>query len=712
MVNKMTKLRIDSINANNIGPIQKKLGAKLGDVSLFYGKNEEGKTFLVEAILQAMYKTHAQTRAINGQINLEISDGSERSTKFTLHGKDKLEDIFFSNLPKQLDLSRLSVVKGGELSFEKTGGNSISADTLKSYLSDPKKIGKLEKKRNASGIESLLGCKIEHGELTTGRNMGEVKKYNDALQELRETNDLISRINEDDSYYLIQQYSEELATCEKSLKTQEQAKAYKAFTLQRQQANLQAELAPINITQITTAEQKFELVENKTSKIAESVSKNADTRAKTKEIAWIQQAVTDYELLGKSGRSGKFIFPWVIAFLLLLATAASVWLFPQGVSLGLVVVALLTSFWMLAAYRSDTSNSGSASEMKRILDEASKKFGKVVASGSGLKTIHKELEKIEIQLINEEEGRRELERQLAEDKRQLRDALAASFGSDIPAHDKTLQELANLRAQHSQLTRELEQVAQNLLALGIPQHLANPQDPGTPYDAQEYARLDNRVRDLRSSLERETSKATEFRNQVGGSVKLFNDPSLEDLLTALGNKKTEIETQIAEFRQRILAWLAVDQALQEYQADEMHTIEETLANTGCGRILKVITGKYNNVSLDNNELMVHSEDESYPLASLSTGTQEQVLLAIRLGLLSHVLDDSTSFILLDDAFQHSDWTRREYLIDMVAKLAADGWQILYFTMDDHIRKLFESKVQPILGERYSQFALADYHLAD
>ena len=110
--------------------------------------------------------------------------------------------------------------------------------------------------------------------------------------------------------------------------------------------------------------------------------------------------------------------------------------------------------------------------------------------------------------------------------------------------------------------------------------------------------------------------------------------------------------------------------------------------------------------------MVHAEGESYPLASLSTGTQEQVLLAIRLGLLSHVLEDNTSFIILDDAFQHSDWTRRENLIQIVANLARDGWQILYFTMDDHIRELFEKKIKPSFGEQYHLISLTDYRTND
>jgi uncharacterized protein YhaN len=49
------------------------------------------------------------------------------------------------------------------------------------------------------------------------------------------------------------------------------------------------------------------------------------------------------------------------------------------------------------------------------------------------------------------------------------------------------------------------------------------------------------------------------------------------------------------------------------------------------------------------------------------------------------------FLVLDDAFQHADWERRERLMDEVIRLGKKGWQILYLTMDDHIRDLFHDR---------------------
>ena len=69
-----------------------------------------------------------------------------------------------------------------------------------------------------------------------------------------------------------------------------------------------------------------------------------------------------------------------------------------------------------------------------------------------------------------------------------------------------------------------------------------------------------------------------------------------------------------------------------------------------------------------------------------------------------LLGQDSLFVILDDAFQHSDWQRREKLVQHLTEMARLGWQIIYFTMDDHIRGLFE-KQGSVLGQAYRQFAL-------
>ena len=53
-------------------------------------------------------------------------------------------------------------------------------------------------------------------------------------------------------------------------------------------------------------------------------------------------------------------------------------------------------------------------------------------------------------------------------------------------------------------------------------------------------------------------------------------------------------------------------------------------------------------------MLVSDKDEEYPLTSMSNGAREQTFLALRMGFASIAMEGKTAFLILDDAFQHSD----------------------------------------------------------
>ena len=117
------------------------------------------------------------------------------------------------------------------------------------------------------------------------------------------------------------------------------------------------------------------------------------------------------------------------------------------------------------------------------------------------------------------------------------------------------------------------------------------------------------------------------------------------------------------------------------------------------------TGRYQEVELDGNELVVCDDYNRFRLSELSTGSREQVLLALRMGFASRILGHECAFMILDDSFQHSDWKRRELMLDQVIYLTQYGWQVVYFSMDDHLRDLFLSRFSERLGKDFIFHAL-------
>ena len=95
-------------------------------------------------------------------------------------------------------------------------------------------------------------------------------------------------------------------------------------------------------------------------------------------------------------------------------------------------------------------------------------------------------------------------------------------------------------------------------------------------------------------------------------------------------------------------------------------------------------------------------NQAFSFNDLSTGTREQIFLALRMGFARRIMQGEKAFIILDDAFQHSDWERRPSLVDTTFTLADEGWQVIYFSMDDNIRDLFDKRGKKALKGTYTR----------
>ena len=154
--------------------------------------------------------------------------------------------------------------------------------------------------------------------------------------------------------------------------------------------------------------------------------------------------------------------------------------------------------------------------------------------------------------------------------------------------------------------------------------------------------------------------------------------------------------------------MQVNTAIEEFREEEDAGITDGLKRDELTKPLQALTaGRYNRIKQDEESglVCVTDEDEEYPLADTSTGAQEQILLALRIGFASIVMEGQTAFLILDDAFQHSDWDRRKNLIAEILRLVKTGWQVFYFAMDDHIRDLF-LEAGGELGNRFRSLELS------
>jgi len=231
--------------------------------------------------------------------------------------------------------------------------------------------------------------------------------------------------------------------------------------------------------------------------------------------------------------------------------------------------------------------------------------------------------------------------------------------------------------------------------------------PATDYSAEKEKEIGEEIASLKERIEEERNKLDNVKNKLAEhiSYETAMTGSLEDIATA-------IETKILEYRNlahrayaSMIAAHVVDDVLTVFQREEDTRLEEAINEGETVRLIEKFTRRYNRIYLEGDEVEIGSNEAVYHFGSLSTGVQEQILLALRMGIARKLSGKENLFLVLDDAFQYSDWERRQYLIDQVIEIVKDGWQVIYFTMDDDIRDRFLKAAETLPPENFRMITL-------
>lgn len=251
--------------------------------------------------------------------------------------------------------------------------------------------------------------------------------------------------------------------------------------------------------------------------------------------------------------------------------------------------------------------------------------------------------------------------------------------------------LNNLINQINLTKSSLDNISGQLAGLGVLQKDYLDKDPGIVYDSIELVNLENTLKEKQEQFNKINDENSAFKNEIISVTGAQLNDNWETLIEKLNEKKREIMDQLRQKESFIIAGILVHQTINELLLEEEKQIQNNINSKEFSTTLQNITGKYNGLTINNDgKLTITSQLADYDLRDLSTGTKEQVLFALRVTLAEKILNDK-AFLILDDAFQHSDYDRRPRLINQLFTLADDGWQIIYLTMDDNIRDTFKQK---------------------
>lgn len=697
-------LRIDRIKVNRGGPLEGDFDFEPGDLSLIYGPNESGKTYVVESLIRFLFKTTGKAPFAKGLRDFEfggkvmVSGLREDPMSFT-RSSGRLEDHWEAGPGLPHDLSRLLVVRAGDTSLA-AEADGVGGDVLKTYLSGE---GILD--RVASRISPTLQSAAIEGAQITGPQRGELKARETASAKLGRIQKLLAEVEErygSGEAYALRQRVESLGT---EVATLESARRYRAGLEAARITALEADKRALpKATDVAELGRDIRELESVRAKIEDRSAKLAALEMSADDHRWAQEAVGVYRTV----TSGTAVSGPKPTYLVLagVVVAATVGFGLAGITIGLVACAVLVVtlgvLYAREVQRSLASAGESAAqnaELERLKAEFKARFD---ADLTDLAALEAKCEELKENATRAELGRDDL-RALTDEVRDRDTKIAAclkQWTGDAVSEPDWLERLDDLRRKVSELDEQRDEAKQALVDLGVLAEDYLGEDPGGVWAPERHAELTREIEGAKSALSAQETELDQLKQRVRGATGC-ESADWEVLITALRDSREAAAAEYRALTAEILAKIQVNSVIQELREAETSRIEEGLERTELTEPLYAITGRYRSVRLDGDRslVLVSDQDEDFALAGMSTGVREQAFLALRMGFASIAMEGATGFLILDDAFQHSDWDRRRNLVERTLGFVEGGWQVLYFTMDDHIRDLFHSAGARI-GERF------------
>jgi uncharacterized protein YhaN len=688
-------VRIEKINIEKAGPINE-LQLVLKKFNLIYGLNEQGKTFLVEFVLRSLFRNLSgwSLRDVEGRGKVEVSiDGSPTILKPS--SRNKLEDILGKNesgMPAQV--SRLLVVKGAELSFDKRQRPGIGKEILKDFFSGQRVLDEIQGKIKAT----VQSSKFTNGDIK-GPNRGKISSRNELSDSLADFDSLVRQVEAIYSGGEREGLQAKISELKEAIGEQESAKRHYAYQVNQRFQKHQEQLNLLPQDDVDNLRADLDKLHEAENRIGRQDTQLTELAQDSEGYEWLEEAISVYEQRGtRESERVSPLFPIAIVLTLLLAVISSFLGFPLGTVL-LVILASVIGWLYLLQYQSAAEHAVDTDEIQNLRTEYQKRFDQPLSGLPQLKESKKSMDEAY-------HGSKTLAKELEDEKTKLenlQDLIVTRFRN---LADKTLDRsdwesgFRKLRRQRNELLEQSNSERVELAALRIPDP-EYQQEPGSvEYNEQIFETLQLELEQIEELLNSETDQLNNLKQRISGLTGDDISVTWEDLIQNLQDMRARTAKKFSKLTAEIAAGILVNKQLDVIRAEEEQQIQNKIESETVALPIYNITKRYSGLQYDEGTVYVSDDYGRFALSDLSTGALEQVLLGLRLGFASKLLDATQLFLILDDAFQHADWGRRQRLVDQMVTLANNGWQIIYFTMDDHIKELFDEAGNQYFQDQY------------
>ena len=689
--------RIESIKVNRGGPLDRDFEFSPGELNLIYGPNESGKTYVIESLIKFLFQDKGDwnSREWSGGGRVMVSGLNDGPVVFNTTS-EKLEEYWDGEEDLPRTLSRLLIVRSGETRLSDDDGDGVGHSILKDYLSAGSLLDKIDDDNRIS--RTIKRARVVGGEqpVIEGNNQGELKQRTETKNKVDQLRDLLNRVESEclsSEDYSLEKKKDVL---DLQLERLKKAKRYQAWKLREEEKKL---VEQINTTQsseeLARVEIKIEDYREKKAELAVEERKISELTDTSDNFRWAQSALDTYREITSSSAGGAVKkWPWgVLAISLVMMIAGSA-IFSDNSLPFMLVGTVLAVMSAVVGYRNSEetlSQASGSAELERIRSEFQNRFDSELTNQAALEVKVDELRENDIRAKHLHERANELSDNKQSLQGYISDELMRWTGAEAPVEEGEFGDiLGQLKTNREDLERERDSYVEKLTQVGVEPQEYLEEDPGTAWSREEQREIEEEVFLTDDKLSRLKEDLGELRSRVVQETNTTPQAEWLDLISKLSEKLEEHQEVYRKQTAEILAKIQVHRVIEAFREQENERIDAGLREESLADLLYSVTdGKYRDIQQIHGELaVIPDDDEPYPLSKLSTGVREQIHIALRMHFALEIMKAEKGFLILDDAFQHSDYSRRKRLVDQTVQHVRNGWQVFYFTMDDHIRGLF------------------------
>lgn len=682
------KIRIRQIRLDPGGPLTRGFELSPGSAVLVYGPNESGKSFIVDAILSILFPREKKLPGlrswtdIHGRIVLDCDPGGSIELGASAKRKQSLPDLLVAS-PEEFPASLPGLIsdRGHDI--------SVSAEQKQPYGVERGLLAEiLAGRRYLDNIYSALAPQVLRenagwaGGVLNAARQGLAGDWFSARDRLEAMNAILDRLSSDPGVLRLRSFEAEIKSTEEELEIFEHARRGMAWKLFGEVMARRALLDTMpDVDAMARHARNIEDYIGAQIELSSLESRRAQLLPAREQDGWAESALSQWDDALARVRPPSAIV--VAAALLPVAAAAATALTGYGTIAGsLAVFGLITSFAALMAFRRHAHLSRHLAEFEGIRISWRERFETELRGKADLVHLQTRLREnlSELQAV-EQSIRREKDRVT-----DIRGSLGPLDNSAEAGPQLWKSRLEEMRHRRKNLEDELAGMQSRLASLG---GTSGPEPSGQitlEYDSRAHDGVAAKLKDLRKGLESLRSATADLCRQAGILEDTGGAPDATTLLGAIEHRRQEATTAFRDASATLLAHFAIRNAVVGLREKEDEVLRDALSAESTVSPLRELTAKYLAWELTDAGLGVISDrGDHYPLDRLSTGTAEQVMLALRIGLLRHFAGMECGFLLLDDSIQHTDYGRRDAAIDLLARVVESGWQVFFFTMDDHLR---------------------------